>query len=244
MELKKGFGNLAVASMVKADWNYKVDDAEKAAKLTANIKRNGQVENLIVRPIGKGKFEVVNGNHRLDAFTKLGMKEAMVFNTGKISDAAARRLAVETNETKFDSDPLKLADILETIMGEFGQSNEFLETFPMSHDEIVAMMELPKYVVPDAPEDLPGKKKNIDNEFLKKEVDAAKLLSTLGVSSLTTEEAETVAMAVMEEKTRLGGGTVNPRNGGNVAFVNIFKSYLNRLAKMRSKQKGGGDEEA
>ena len=51
-----------------APWNYKGDDEEKAAKLLAQIERNGQLENIIVREMPKGRLEVVNGNHRLPVF--------------------------------------------------------------------------------------------------------------------------------------------------------------------------------
>lgn len=226
MELKaKEFGRVPTAKLRKAPWNYKVDDPEKAKKLTANIERNGQVENLIVRPIARGVFEVINGNHRLDSLMLLGIKEAVVYNTGKISDAAARRLAIETNETKFDTDPLRLADLLGDIVAEFSDDSSFVETFPIPPAEIEAFMDLSKYTAPDAPKD--GKKgKQIDNAFLKEEVDAAKLLSTLGVSKLSKEDAETIAMAVMEEKAAMGIHGANPRVGGQAAFLNIFKKYL------------------
>jgi hypothetical protein len=129
--------------LVKAPWNYKEDDEWKAEKLTANIKRNGQVVNMIVRPKGrKGRYEVVNGNHRLDSFDELGFKTIVCFNTGKISLAAAKRLAVETNETSFDPDSEKLDAIVRDLVTEF-PIEELEVTMPYTEDELEQMAKIP-----------------------------------------------------------------------------------------------------
>ena len=62
---KMGFIEIPTDKLVKADWNYKTEDQEKQEKLKENIKRNGQIENIIIRELETGFFEVVNGNHRL-----------------------------------------------------------------------------------------------------------------------------------------------------------------------------------
>ena len=122
------FVELPLDQLALAPWNYKLDDEEKVAKLINNVKLNGQVENLIVRELATGFFEVVNGNHRLDAFRRMGMTTAVCFNLGSISDVAARRIAIETNETKFAVDDLKLAALLKDIRTE------------VSLDDLVATM--------------------------------------------------------------------------------------------------------
>ena len=114
---EKGFIRLPINMLVKAEWNYKTNDESKASKLAANIKRNGQVENIIVRQISKAKYEIVNGNHRLDAFVSAAIDEPMVFNLGKISLAEAQRVAIETNETRFENDHIKLAEIISGLIG-------------------------------------------------------------------------------------------------------------------------------
>ncbi len=122
------FVELPIDQLALAPWNYKLDDEEKVAKLINNVKLNGQVENIIVRELATGFFEVVNGNHRLDAFRRMGMQTAVCFNLGPISDVAARRIAIETNETKFAVDDLKLAGLLKDIRTE------------VSLDDLVATM--------------------------------------------------------------------------------------------------------
>ncbi|HLB72779.1 MAG TPA: ParB/RepB/Spo0J family partition protein [Sedimentisphaerales bacterium] len=48
------------------------------AKLVRNIERTGRYEPLIVRPYRrkKGRFQIINGHHRLEAIKKLGHKTA------------------------------------------------------------------------------------------------------------------------------------------------------------------------
>lgn len=102
--MKTGFCELPVASMIKADWNYKVDDAKLSAKLEENIRRNGQIENIIVRELDDGTFEVVNGNHRLDVMRRLEFENVYCYNLGSVGLPEAQRIAIETNETKFKSE--------------------------------------------------------------------------------------------------------------------------------------------
>lgn len=135
-----GFTDLPLASLVKAPWNYKTDDAAKQAKLVRNMRRNKQVENLIVRELARGKFEVVNGNHRFDALVEIGQAEVHVYNLGKVNDAAAKRIAIETNETKFESDSIKLAQTLQSLVEPFGLDS-LQETMPWTDTEMGGMLE-------------------------------------------------------------------------------------------------------
>jgi hypothetical protein len=127
--VEKSFGWIDVAQCVMANWNYKKDDEYKTARLMANFKRNGQVENIIVRPLDTGFFEVVNGNHRLDAIQRLEWEKIFVYNTGKISLPAAIRLSIETNETKYENDQFALADRIQEITAEY-ELNDLKETMP------------------------------------------------------------------------------------------------------------------
>lgn len=124
-----------VADLTAAEWNYKVQNTFTQGKLVENIRRNGQLETIIVRELPKGKFEVVNGNHRLSAFITLGVESVTVCNLGKITDATARRIAIETNETNFARDDLRFAAVLTDLLREF-ESVELLATLPFTDAEL------------------------------------------------------------------------------------------------------------
>jgi hypothetical protein len=134
--------NLKIEKLIKADWNYKEDDEELLSKLIANIKKNGQIENLIVRELGNDKYEIVNGNHRYDALIRLKIKEVMCCNLGVISLDEAKRIAIETNETRFNSNNIKLYSIIDELI-EIGMNKEdLISTMPYDLDEINNFQEL------------------------------------------------------------------------------------------------------
>lgn len=141
----ENFIEIPIEKLHHAKWNYKDDEHEKAevvmAALKGGIIKNGQLENIIVRELAKDKYEVVNGNHRLTAFQELGVDVAVCYNLGKITIAEAKRIAAETNETKFEPDHLKLAQLIKEIEEEFGK-DDLLDTMPFDEKEIDSMMEI------------------------------------------------------------------------------------------------------
>ena len=124
-----------LSKLLPAPWNYKKDEPEKIEKLTNNIKRIGQVENLIVRELETGFYEVVNGNHRLEVFKILQTEKAICFDLGKISQAEAQRIAIETNETKFAVDNIKLAQNIKDIRQLFSVE-DLVGTMPYTAEQI------------------------------------------------------------------------------------------------------------
>lgn len=138
------FMSIPLDKMVKADWNYKNEHKELSEKLVANIKRNGQIENLLVRELDTGFYEVVNGNHRYDALKVLGWESAIVYNLGKISLPNAQRIAIETNETKFGTDVMKLSELIGEIAEAFDR-DDLLATMPYSGKELDNMLDLVNY---------------------------------------------------------------------------------------------------
>lgn len=155
MGLIANYIEIPLDNLDKASWNYKEDEPAKLKKLVNNIRRNGQIENVIVRQTGvgeykivdgletgSGRYEIVNGNHRYDAFVILEKPTAVAYNLGaNISDAVAARIAVETNETRFATNDIQLAHVINRILGEYDIS-EVVETLPYSADEIQAFQEL------------------------------------------------------------------------------------------------------
>ena len=138
-----GFRNLPVEKLKFAGWNYKTDDDELLGKLINNIKRNGFIENIIVRENEDG-FEVVNGNHRLRAMHILKTADVMCYNLGSISLADAQRIAIETNETKFKVDDVRLASVLKNISLEI-DIEELLSTINFSKSDLEDLLKLDNF---------------------------------------------------------------------------------------------------
>lgn len=133
------FERVDVSRLIKADWNYKDSDDDMLTKLTENFKKNGQIETLLVRELETGALEIVNGNHRYDALVLLHQEVAWVCNVGRISNAKARRLAIELNESRFPNDQLRLSGLLKEITKEFGMQDSLL-TLPYTEKELEKML--------------------------------------------------------------------------------------------------------
>lgn len=125
----------------EADWNYKKENEELEIKLERNIQKNGLIENLHVRSLGYNSYECINGNHRLRALNKLNKKHAVVYDHGNITLEDAQIIALETNETKFISDDLKLASIIKNI-SDTNDINLLAETLPFNESDLKHYLEL------------------------------------------------------------------------------------------------------
>ncbi len=127
--------------LIKADWNYKEHDEVLQQKLGANIRRNGQLQNIIVRDIETGFFEVVNGNHRVDEVSAAGYRFVLVYDLGCISLAHAQRIAVETNETRFKTDGVRLAELMKEVSATFDLA-DLAATMPYNEQQLTDMSRL------------------------------------------------------------------------------------------------------
>lgn len=150
---------LPIASLVKADWNYKEEDPELTAKLVENIKRNGQIENILVRELDTGFYEISNGNHRYDAMVEVGATEVVVYNLGRITLAEAQRICIETNETRFQTNTSKLSGILAELSTKWSVEN-LAHSMPYNQERLNELIEMStfdwsKYGQPK-PTDLPA----------------------------------------------------------------------------------------
>jgi hypothetical protein len=68
----------------------------------------------------------------------LGYRTAICYNLGEISEVAAKRIAIETNETKFEADNLKLAELMQAIAMEYS-IGDMAATMPYTGREIENM---------------------------------------------------------------------------------------------------------
>lgn len=119
----KNYKIFPIEILVKADWNYKTEDEERSKKLQESLKRHGQIETMHVRKLETGYYEVVNGNHRLDDMIEIGKKFVIAYDHGEITQVEAKRIAIQTNELRFDSDPYKLGEILAELSDTFGDED-------------------------------------------------------------------------------------------------------------------------
>lgn len=143
---EKLYGNykvMPVALLVKAPWNYKQDNEETAEKLRNNIKERGLIQNLIVRELETGYYEVCNGNHRLDEVIALGITYVVVYDLGMVPTAEAMRVAVETNEIRFQNDYGRLTRLLDELRATY-DLEDLVKTMPFTEEQLRGAEELLK----------------------------------------------------------------------------------------------------
>lgn len=105
---------LPLDQLSEAPWNPNVMDPSTLTKLKVSIRRFGQVQNLVVRPIPNG-FEVINGNQRLKAYRDLNLPTAPCVVV-PLGDADARLLAQTLNRLQGEDDLGLRAELLRDVL--------------------------------------------------------------------------------------------------------------------------------
>lgn len=189
----KRFKEIPIDKLVPATWNYKKDDEYIAKSLVNNLKSNGQIENIIIRELKTGFYEIVNGNHRYQAMLQINQDVVIcyVYNEGELSDAQAKRIAIETNETAFENDVIKLAALLQEISEETAL-DELEKTMPYNLKEMENLVALNDFEW--TPPALNGGEKNGEEpgDNIGGYVDIADLFKQHGITGLPGELAEQV----------------------------------------------------
>ncbi len=131
-----------LTQLAEAAWNYKTDGTEEMiAKLAASIEQDGSAGVPAVREIGQGKYEVIDGNHRLKAVRRVKWATLTVESFGKISIAKAALIARRRNHIWFADDILKYAELLKNTITPEISVEEMSKYMPESEDEIRALID-------------------------------------------------------------------------------------------------------
>ena len=148
----ENYKSVPIDDIDKIPWNYKENDIVLAEKLKNNIINNGVIENLIIAKVDNSdRYSLINGNHRIDVLRDLNIKEAVCYDLGNISLSRAQRIAVETNETKFPVDSIKLSRLLQDISSNYA-IEELEKTMPYSKEELDFFLDTSDADVKDLPE--------------------------------------------------------------------------------------------
>ena len=137
MAIKTQLVEMDIKNLVKADWNYKTDGTEEQIeKLINSIKADNSVGVLAVREIDKERFEVIDGNHRLEALIRMKWKKVPCENFGDISKAKAITIARRRNHKWFEDDILAYAELFKNdVLSEFSIS-ELEDFMPDTKEEM------------------------------------------------------------------------------------------------------------
>ncbi len=136
MDLK----NLDLEQLQEACWNANRMDDVALGRLRASVTRYGMVQNLVVRPLGEGRYEVLSANQRLRVLGELGYAEAPCLVV-EVDDAHARLLAQALNRIQGEDDLGLKAELVREIL-ESIPKEEVLNLLPETTESLQALSSL------------------------------------------------------------------------------------------------------
>jgi ParB-like chromosome segregation protein Spo0J len=126
--------------------NSNVMSEDLQAKLRAHIKRTGRYPFLVVRthPTEAGKYQVLDGHHRVAILRDLGHTEARC-DVWEVNDREARLLLATLNRLQGQDQPRKRAELIHELLGEMSL-DDLAGLLPESDrqiEELHALLEFP-----------------------------------------------------------------------------------------------------
>jgi ParB family chromosome partitioning protein len=120
--------DLPLEALVEAIWNANQMDEATLSKLLVSIRRYGFMENLVVRPLGEGSFEVLSGNQRLRVLQQLEYPSVPCVIVD-LDDVHARLLAQALNNLRGKDDLGLKAEVLRDVLEHLSEE-EVLAVLP------------------------------------------------------------------------------------------------------------------
>ena len=126
--------NIALTQLIRANWNPNEMDDGMRDNLRGSLDRFGLVLPLVVRHIGDNRYEVIGGNHRLEALLAAEYESApCVVVTA--NDAEARLLAQALNNIQGHDDIGMKAELVREVLRVLPHS-DVLRVLPESADSL------------------------------------------------------------------------------------------------------------
>jgi ParB family chromosome partitioning protein len=126
--------------------NSNVMPEDMQAKLRAHIKRTGRYPFLVVRPYPEesGKYQVLDGHHRVAILRELGHAEARC-DVWNVDDREAKLLLATLNRLQGQDLPIRRAHLLHELLGEMSLDDlaGLLPETDKQIEELHALLEFP-----------------------------------------------------------------------------------------------------
>lgn len=131
---------LPLDNLKEAPWNANEMDPAMLDHLAESISRYGMVQNLVVRPLSDGFYEVLSGNQRLRVLHDRGhaVVPCMVID---LDDARARLLAQALNRVHGEDDLGLKAELLREVIESMPQQ-EVLALLPETAESLAELASL------------------------------------------------------------------------------------------------------
>jgi ParB family chromosome partitioning protein len=201
--------DLPLDQLKEATWNPNQMAEAMLQKLRESLTRYGLVQNLVVRPLGNGSYEVLSGNQRLQVLREL-QRSPVPCVVVELDDAHARLLSQALNRISGSDDLGLKAEMLKEILEQVPEA-EVLRLLPETAESLQAFAYLGQ-------QDLAGYLQN----WQQAQVARLKHL-TFQSTPAQLEVIEEALARVMPQAGKTPGENPNPR--GNALYL-LCKTYL------------------
>ncbi len=132
--------DLRLERLQDAPWNPNRMDDVMLKRLIESLTRFGMVQNLVVRPLGKGSYEVLSGNQRLTVLRILGFAEVPCVVV-ELDAARARLLAQALNRIQGEDDLGLRAELIRQVLEALPQE-DVLSLLPETAESLKTLVSL------------------------------------------------------------------------------------------------------
>ena len=137
---------VALADLVAHPLNSNVMSQDLQEKLRAHIRRTGRYPFLVVRPHPDepGKYQVLDGHHRVKILEELGHTEARC-DVWEVDEREAKLLLATLNRLQGQDQPLRRAELIHELLGEMSAEDlaGLLPETDKQLEELHALLEFP-----------------------------------------------------------------------------------------------------
>jgi ParB-like chromosome segregation protein Spo0J len=190
--------------------NANVMSEDLREKLKAHIKRTGRYPFLVVRPHPEadGKYQVLDGHHRVAVLRKLGHTEARC-DVWEVNDREAKLLLATLNRLEGQDAPIRRAQLVHELLGEMNLADlaGLLPETEKQIDELHSLLEFPAEEIAAL----------LDQEA----EDAEKVLPRVMSFVVTPEQEE-----VIEQAVELASDGTAGRDRRARGITNLARHYL------------------
>ncbi len=134
---------VSISDIEPNPWNPNKMDAFTYTKALDSIKRYGPIDPITVRPHPsvKGRWQIIDGEHRWKAARDLGLKTFPIVDLGPIDDQTAMKLTVVLNELRGQYDPRAMSDLLSTLL-ESDSIDALVSDLPFTESSLAGLLNL------------------------------------------------------------------------------------------------------
>ena len=202
--------DIPLMKLREVPWNPNVMDDHMLARLRKSITRFGLIENLVVRAIGRGQYEVLSGNQRLHVLKESGVASAPCVVVD-LDDAHARLLVQALNRIQGEDDLGLKAELVRQVLESLPEQ-EVLDLLPETVETLQTLANL-------------GTADLAENLQAWEQARAARLQHM--IFQLTHKQVEVMTEALERVMAGVTKDGSNPNRRGN-ALYQLCRDYLKR----------------